>query len=115
MLFFGRTTVNITPAPPAVLEALNLSEAEIADIVQTRPRTPYPFVPGRYAGRGLGVGSQTFRIEADGIVAGEPKARLVAIVRRGVRQQGAQRQIGAAPPTSSRGVIVLSWRLDPDR
>lgn len=112
---FGRNTVNINTAPPAVLKALNLSEAEIADIVQSRPRTPYPFVPGRYAGRGLGVGSQTFRIEADGIVAGEPKARLVAIVRRGGRQQGAQRQTAAAPATPSRGVIVLSWRVDPER
>jgi general secretion pathway protein K len=111
----GRNTVNINTASPVVLNAFNLSDAEIADIVQGRRRTPYPFVPGRYAGRGLGVGSQTFRIEAEGIVAGEPKARLVAIVQRGARPFGAQAQGAAMPGAPSRGISVLSWRVDPER
>ncbi|MBI2529277.1 MAG: general secretion pathway protein GspK [Candidatus Rokubacteria bacterium] len=112
---FGRNTVNVNTAPPAVLEALNLSDAEIADIVQGREHAPYPFVPGRYGGRGLGVGSRTFRIEAEGIVAGESKARVVAIVQRGTLRTGAQPQRAGAPPAPSRGVTILSWRVDPER
>lgn len=112
---FGRNTVNINTAPPLVLKALNLSDAEIADIVQSRERAPHPFVPGRYGGRGLGVGSRTFRIEADGIVAGESKARVVAIVQRGALRASAQPRGVGAPGAPSRGVTVLSWRVDPER
>jgi len=112
---FGRNTVNINTAPPAVLKALTLSDAEIADIVQGRERAPYPFVPGRYGGRGLGVGSRTFRIEAEGIVAGESKARVVAIVQRGTLRASALPRGAGAPAAPSRGVTVLSWRVDPER
>jgi general secretion pathway protein K len=91
------STMNLNTASPLVLEALGLSNAEIADAVQTRVRTPYPSVPGRFAGRGLAVGSSVFRIEAEGRVAGTVRSRVVAIVRRGSKN---------APLEAT----ILSWR-----
>ena len=111
---FGRGVVNMNTASVAALKALALSDAEIADIVQTRTRAPYPFVPGRYAGRGLAVGSQTFRIEADGIVAGEPRARLVVIVQRSQARPGTTVVLPGATPPPPLGVTVLSWRAGPE-
>ena len=91
------STVNLNTASPLVLEALGLSDAEIADAVQTRVRTPYPSVPGRFAGRGLTVVSSVFRIEAEGRVAGVVRSRVVAVVQRGRRNEPLQ-------------VTILSWR-----
>lgn len=102
----GRNAVNINTAPALVLEALGLSSAEVSDILQTRVGGAYPSVPGRFAGRRLAVGSQTFRIEAQGRIAGQPRARIVAIVRRGGAQP-AQALPGAVPVDP---VTVLSWR-----
>jgi general secretion pathway protein K len=90
-------TVNLNTAPPLVLKALGLSDAEIADVVQTRARAPYPAGPGRFAGRGLAVGSSVFRIEAEGRVAGDVRRRVVAVVQRG-------RKNAPLEPT------ILSWR-----
>jgi len=77
------SSVNINTASPLVLKAFALSEAEISDVLQTRVRAPYPSVPGRFAGRGLTVGSSVFRIEAEGLVAGVSRSRVVAVVQRG--------------------------------
>ena len=99
----GRQTVNLNTAPAPVLKALGLSDAEIAEITQTRVKTPYPSVPARFAGRGVGVGSATFRIDATGLIGGAPLARIVAIVQR---QSGPP--AGVAGP--SIGVKTLSWR-----
>jgi general secretion pathway protein K len=90
-------SANINTASALVLNAFGLSDAEIADVLQTRVRAPYPSVPGRFAGRGLAVGSSIFRIEAEGLVAGVPRRRIVAVVQRGQRN---------APL----GVTILSWR-----
>ena len=95
------STVNINTASPLVLEAVGLSDAEIADVVQTRVRAPYPSVPGRFAGRGLAVGSSVFRIEAEGLIAGVPRSRVVAVVQRGRRD---------APLEAT----ILSWRPGSD-
>lgn len=111
---FGRNLININTAPPTVLRAANLSEAEITDIVQGRERTPYPFVPGRYAGRGLAVGTQTFRVEAVGLIGGEPRARLVVILQPSRRSSGAAPAPSAGPAAPSTGVTILSWRLGGD-
>jgi len=95
----GRGNVNLNTAPAAVLSAVGLSDAEISEIVQTRSKTPYPAV-GRFGGRGpFSVVSNTFRIEAEGIVGGEPKARIVAIV-----QKVSGSTAGAAT------VSIVSWR-----
>jgi type II secretory pathway component PulK len=103
--------VNLNTAPAPVLAALGLSDAEISDVVRTRVRAPYTVVPGRFTGRGLGVGSATFRIEADGWVTGAPKARIVAIVQRGTPSAA-----GAGPDDlAALGLTMLSWRVGEDR
>lgn len=106
----GRNTVNINTAPAPVLESLGLAIAEVSEILQTRVRGAYPTV-GRFAGRGLGVGSRTFRIEAEGHIAGQPRARIVAIVQRGGAQL-IQTLPGALPADP---VTVLSWRPGEER
>ena len=95
------SSVNLNTASPLVLKALGLSDAEIADVLQTRVRAPYPSVPGRFAGRGLAVGSSVYRIEAEGLVAGVPRSRVVAVVQRGRRN---------APLEAT----ILSWRPGAD-
>ncbi|MCI0548099.1 MAG: general secretion pathway protein GspK [Candidatus Rokubacteria bacterium] len=109
----SRNQVNLNTASRTVLKALGFSDAEVIDVMQSRGRTPYAFVPGRFAGRGLAVSSQTFRIEAEGRVAGQPPSRIVAIVQRSAQAAGGGRLTPGAPP--SQGVTVLSWRRDPDR
>jgi general secretion pathway protein K len=94
----GITTVNLNTAAPPVLKALGLSEAEIDDVTQARVRAPYPSVPGRFAGRSLTVGSNVFRIEAEGVVAGMPRRRVIAIVQRSLPLD----------------VAILSWRSGSD-
>ena len=95
----GRGNVNLNTAPAPVLSAVGLSDAEISEIVQTRVKTPYPSV-GRFGGRGpFSVVSSTFRIDAEGIVAGEPKARIIAIVQK-----------AAGSTVSGASVSIVSWR-----
>jgi general secretion pathway protein K len=88
--------VNLNTAPAAVLAAYGLAGAEITEIVQTRERTPYVTVPGRFTGRGLAAGTRTFRIEAEGLVDGQVRARLTAIVQR-------------RPENAAQPVVVLEW------
>jgi general secretion pathway protein K len=99
----SRGTVNINTAPKLILQAIGLAPAEIDDIVQSRTANPYGVVPARYQGRRLAVGSLTFRIEAEGLIGGEPRARMVAIVRRLVGPQS-----GAKPLLN-----VYSWQSLP--
>jgi general secretion pathway protein K len=93
----GQGQVNINTAPPLVLKALGLSDAEVGLIQDTRARAPYPSVPGQFGGRGLSISTRTFRIEAEATVDGRQAGRVVAVV---------QRQTDAAgQPTA----VVLSW------
>jgi general secretion pathway protein K len=89
--------VSLNAAPPPVLKAVGLSDAEVEEVVRTRVRTPYPTVPGRFAGRGLTTGSAIFRIEAEGLIGGVSRSQVVAVVRRG-------------RPGRVLDVTVLSWR-----
>ena len=73
----------------------------MADVLQSRVRTPYLTVPGPFAGRGLVVGSATFRIEAEGRISGSPPSRVLAIVQRGGRAGEA-------------GVTFRLWRPESD-
>lgn len=91
----GRVNLNTASAP--VLKALGFADAEVADVLQTRVRVPYLTVPARFAGRGLVVGSATFRIEAEGRIPGSPPSRVLAIVQRGGR-------------TGAVGVTFRLWR-----
>jgi len=102
----GRGTVNINTAPKLILQAVGLSEAEISDVMQSRASKPYSDTDirqgGRYSGRRLTGGSATFRIEAQGFIGGEPRARLVTIVQRTAGRTGS-----VSPLT------VYSWRALP--
>jgi general secretion pathway protein K len=88
--------VNLNTAPCMVLKALALGEAECTAVDQARRDGPYTTVPGQFGGRGLATTTRTFRIEAEGIVGGEVRARLTAIV---------QRRADAANDS----VVVLEW------
>ena len=88
--------INMNTASPDVLRAQGLSDAEIIDLVQSRRDGPFIQVPGRFGGRGLMVNTRTFRIEAEGLVDGQPRARLTTIVQR--------RQDGGRQP-----VAILEW------
>ena len=103
---FGRGIVNVNTAPAPVLAALGLPDPEIADIVRARIRAPYTVVPGPLARRGLGVGSATFRVEAEGWVSGAARARIVAIVERRTLGPAA----AAGDDLTALGLVVLSWR-----
>jgi hypothetical protein len=91
----GSAQVNINTARREVLRALGLSDAEIVEIEQARRVRPYTG-PGRFSGRGLSVTSRTFRIEAQGLIDGQVRARLTAIVQK-------------RPGTTGEGVTVLEW------
>ena len=98
----GSGRININTAPETVLRALGLSDAEVSEIVQGRRTAPYAAVPAKWTGRGLGTTTRTFRIEAEGLVAGEPRARVTAIV---------QIQAGASGDSE---IVVLAWNPDTD-
>jgi hypothetical protein len=65
-------------------------------VTQTRQNGLFVAVPGQLAGRGLTVSTRTFRIDAEGLVNGQVRARLTAIVQK--RAEG---------PNPS--VAVLEW------
>ncbi len=88
--------VNLNTASPLVLAAYGLADAEITEILQTRRATPYATVPGRFTVRGLAAGTRTFRIEAEGWVGGQLRARLTAVVQR-------------RPESTAQPVVVLEW------
>jgi general secretion pathway protein K len=99
----GRGLVNINAAPPEVLAALGLSEAETRDIIQARAGGPYTAVPSRFGARRLAVASATFRIEAEGWIGGRPRTRILTIVQRA----------GGSAGTPS--LITYAWRVLPPR
>jgi general secretion pathway protein K len=94
----SRGQVNINTAPEQVLRAYALSDAEVSFILQTRRDEPFFTPPSQFGGRGFVVNTQTFRIEAEGLVDGRVQARVTAIV---------QRRADAA--TGGAGVAVLEW------
>jgi general secretion pathway protein K len=99
----GSGLVNINTVGKEVAKALGLSEAEFTEIEQFRQVAPYTSV-GRFSGRGLNVTSRTFRIEALGLIDGQVRARLTAIVRkRSEAGPGGGAGTGASP------VTVLEW------
>jgi general secretion pathway protein K len=95
---WGSGQININTVGREVLRALGLSDAEFTEIEQARRQTPYFVAPARFTGRGvsLGLTSRTFRIEAVGLIDGQVRARLTAIVRKGTG-------------TAGDGISVLEW------
>jgi type II secretory pathway component PulK len=80
----GSAQVNINTAPELVLRAHGLSDAEVGYVIKTRRATPFGGVPTNLSLRGLAVVSRTYRIEAEGWVSGQRRARVTAIVRKQV-------------------------------
>jgi general secretion pathway protein K len=95
---WGSGQININTVGREVLRGLGLSDAEYTEIEQARRITPYFVAPARFTGRGvtLGLTSRTFRIEAVGLIDGQVRARLTAIVRKG-------------SGTAGDGLSVLEW------
>jgi type II secretory pathway component PulK len=110
----GRGSININTAAAPVLKALNLADAQVSAILQTRVQTPYTpsglSAFGPPAGRA--AGSEVFRVEAEGYVAGEPRARIVAIIQRGGAPPPSQALTGATPRPP---LTILSWRAGEER
>jgi len=88
--------VNLNTTSCTVLRSLGFGDAECSAVEQTRRAGAYVSVPGQFGGRGLSLTTRTFRIEADGIIDGQVRAQLTAIV---------QRQAGTTGDT----VSVLEW------
>jgi general secretion pathway protein K len=88
--------VNINTASCVVLRALTFGDAECSAIEQARREGPYTNVPGQFGGRGLSLTTRTYRVEADGLIDGQVRASLTAII---------QRRTEAAGDT----VTVLEW------
>jgi general secretion pathway protein K len=80
--------ININTATDPVLKALGLSEAEITELNQGRRNGAYSTVPARFSGRALAVSSQTFRIEADGLIDGRSRATVTVIVQKRIDASG---------------------------
>jgi hypothetical protein len=78
---------------------------------RSSPRTPYTVVPGQHGGRGLGVTSNTFRIEAEGWVTEARKVRIVAVVQR----RSPQPSSAETAPLTALGLAILSWRMGDTR
>ena len=87
--------VNINTAGPLVMRALNVSDAEYSEIVQSRREIPYVNV-GRFGNRGLSATTRTYRVEAEGIVDGQVRARITAILQK-------------RADDGSEAVAVLEW------
>jgi len=88
--------VNLNTASCVVLRALGFGDAECATVEQTRRDGPYVSIPGQFGGRGLSLTTRTYRVEADGIIDGQVRARLTAIIQR-------------RTDTSGDAVTVLEW------
>ena len=74
--------VNLNTASCVVLRALAFGDAECSAVEQARRDGPYTTVPGQFGGRGLSLTTRTYRVEAEGIIDGQPRARLTAIIQR---------------------------------
>ena len=92
----GPGQININTVSREVVRALGLSEAEFTEIEQFRRVAPYSSATARFAGRGFVFTSRTFRIAAQGLIDGQVRAKLTAIVEK-------------RPDAGGEGVVVLEW------
>jgi general secretion pathway protein K len=74
--------VNLNTASEAVLRAYGLGDAEVSLVTQARRIAPLAQLPGQFGGRGFITTTRTFRIEADGLVDGQVRASITAVVQR---------------------------------
>jgi general secretion pathway protein K len=82
--------INVNTADATVLKAVGLSEAEISQVMQTRRDGCLLALPatGRFTGAGFILTSRTFRITAEGVLDGQVRARLTAVVQRRADPRG---------------------------
>ena len=94
---WGSSQINVNTAGREVLRALGLSDAQFSDIEQARRLTP-DFQTARFPTTGVSLShqSRTFRIEAQGLVEGQVRARITVIVRKGTNR-------------GNDGITVLEW------
>lgn len=89
---------NINTAGPVVFCAMGVEAAQISAVMQGRLEIPYLNPPGNI--QGFVTRSDTFRIDAEGLIEGRPQASVTAVVRR-------------QSPASSGGqgnvVTILEW------
>ena len=78
----GGAQVNVNTAGPLAFCALGVSDAEISNMSQGRVAGPYLVMPGSLGGRGFVLTTQTFRIEAEGLIDGRPRANVTTIVQK---------------------------------
>ena len=71
---------NINTAGPVVLCAMGVADAQISEVMQGRLEAPLLTPPGNIVG--FVARSDTFRIDADGLIDGRPRASVTAIVQR---------------------------------
>ncbi|HEU5310470.1 MAG TPA: hypothetical protein VFV24_03355 [Candidatus Eisenbacteria bacterium] len=95
----GSGRINVNTADPLVLRALALSDAEIETFLQMRKSSCFTTLPtiGTIAGRGFVLTSRTFRVTAEGLIDGQVRARITAVLQKG---------------GSDGGVNVLDWSAD---
>ena len=94
---WGSSQINVNTVGREVLRALGLSDAQFSDVEQSRRLDPnFPTARLATTGVALSHSSRTFRIEALGLVDGQVRARLTAIVRKGAN-------------TGTDGITVLEW------
>jgi general secretion pathway protein K len=91
--------VNLNTADVLVLKALGVSDAEIIQLLQTRRDGCFVTLPARgtIAGRGFVLTSRTFRVTAEGLVDGQVRARITAVLQK------------RSTAGSGAGVVVLDW------
>jgi general secretion pathway protein K len=88
--------VNVNTVAPLVFCAMSVADAEVSDFIQGRREGPYTSVPGRLGARSFGVVTSTFRIEAEGLIDGRPRAGVTAIVQKRNTAQGS-------------AIVTLEW------
>ena len=90
--------INLNTADAIVLRATGLSEAEISQVFGTRRDGCFLTLPatGRFTGSGFVLTSRTFRVTAEGILDGQVRARVTAVLQKRADARGAN-------------VAVLDW------
>jgi type II secretory pathway component PulK len=85
----GPGQINVNTVGKEVAKALGISEAEFSDIEQKRRAGPYVSPDARFTARGLNaVRTQTFRIEAQGLIDGQVRATITAVVEKRIESGG---------------------------
>jgi general secretion pathway protein K len=92
---------NVNTVGPLVLCGLGLADAQISEILQHRHAGPYlpTTLPANMPpGASFGVTSQVFRIEAEGLIDGRPRASVTAVVEK-------------RPPSggTTSPLVILEW------